>query len=261
MTTLGALLATTVAADPTRPLLTYYDDSTGERTELSGATLANWVAKTANLVVDGVGAEHEEVALVLLPPHWQTAAILLGCWSAGLIVTEVPLPSGVSVAFAGVASLPGPVAGAAASSADTPAREAAGAGTAPAVAGERYVLGLRPLGLPLPLDQIPAGYLDFNREVRGYGDRFVPVTPVLPEDPAAPGTTHAELAARAAVRAGVLGIGAGDRVLVDAGAYPDHLDWLLAPLAAGASTVLCGHLDPARVRTRTASERVTVTLM
>ena len=41
--------------DPTRPLLTWYDDATGERTELSGATLANWVAKTANLLVDGLG--------------------------------------------------------------------------------------------------------------------------------------------------------------------------------------------------------------
>src|SRR5262245_66226190 len=49
----GTLLA---AADPTRPLLTWYDDTTGERTELSGATLGNWVAKTANLLVDGVGA-------------------------------------------------------------------------------------------------------------------------------------------------------------------------------------------------------------
>ena len=27
---------------------------------------------------------------------------------------------------------------------------------------------------------------------------------------------------------------AGDRVLVDAGAYPDPVDWLLAPLVAGA---------------------------
>ncbi|HET6211502.1 MAG TPA: TIGR03089 family protein, partial [Micromonosporaceae bacterium] len=42
----GALLARAVAAEPARPLITYYDDATGERTELSAATLANWVAKT-----------------------------------------------------------------------------------------------------------------------------------------------------------------------------------------------------------------------
>ncbi len=78
--------AAVVALDPTRPLMTFYDDATGERVELSGATLANWVAKTANLLVDGAGLGPGQVAAVRLPPHWQTAAILLGCWSAGLAV-------------------------------------------------------------------------------------------------------------------------------------------------------------------------------
>ena len=36
-------------------MLTFYDDATGERTELSAATLGNWAAKTANFVVDEVG--------------------------------------------------------------------------------------------------------------------------------------------------------------------------------------------------------------
>jgi hypothetical protein len=64
------------------------------------------------------------------------------------------------------------------------------------------------------------------------------------------------LVADAARRATSLGIGAGDRVLVDASAHPDPVDWLLAPLAARASTVLCGHLDPARLDSRVATERV-----
>src|SRR5262249_8331331 len=46
------LLAQALARDPGRPLLTYYDDATGERAELSATTLANWVAKTANLLQD-----------------------------------------------------------------------------------------------------------------------------------------------------------------------------------------------------------------
>src|SRR5438046_10286260 len=90
MTTVGARFAAIVAVDPTRPLLTWYDDGNGERAELSGATLANWVAKTANLLVDGEGLEPGDGAGVLLPPHWQTAAILLGCWSAGLTVVDAP---------------------------------------------------------------------------------------------------------------------------------------------------------------------------
>lgn len=250
MTTLGALLST-AAGDPTRPVLTYYDDLLGERAELSGATLGNWVAKTANLLVDGVGTQPGDVALVQLPPHWQTAAVLLGCWSAGLIVTNVALPSGVVVAFAG----PVP------DTAETPSSPDA-AGVSPIVAGERYVLGLRPLGVPLPIDQVPAGSVDFNGEVRAYGDRFVPAMPVSDDMPAIAGNTHAELVELAEARAAHLGIKTGDRVLVDAAAHPDQLDWLLAPLAAGASIVLCGQLDrdPDRLANRVAAERVTVTL-
>src|SRR5438105_3966265 len=77
MTTVGARFAAIVAVDPTRPLLTWYDDGNGERTELSGATLANWVAKTANLLVDGVGVAPGDAAVVLLPPLAVGASIVL----------------------------------------------------------------------------------------------------------------------------------------------------------------------------------------
>jgi uncharacterized protein (TIGR03089 family) len=233
MDTVGSLLATAVAAQPTRPLLTYYDDGTGERTELSGATLANWVAKTANLLVEGVGADPGDRALVLLPPHWQTAAVLLGCWSAGLAVTPDP-PA--EVAFAPLAR--------------------AGELTV----GERYLLGLHPLGLPLPPDALPPGYADFATEVRTHGDRFVPVFPIDPDCPAIPGYTQRDLCVAAAQQAEELGIVAGHRVLVDAAVHANPLDWLLAPLAAGASIVLCGHLDRSRLADRRITERVTVEL-
>src|SRR5438046_8014238 len=85
--TVPSLFAAIVGKDPSLPFLTFYDDATGERTELSGATLANWVSKTANLLVDGCGLGHGAVAAVRLPPHWQSAAILLGAWTAGLSVT------------------------------------------------------------------------------------------------------------------------------------------------------------------------------
>src|SRR5947199_6823929 len=85
--TVPKMLSAAVATDPARPMLTWYDDATGERVELSGATLANWVAKTANLLVDGCGLAPGEAASVRLPPHWQSAAVLLGCWSAGVVVT------------------------------------------------------------------------------------------------------------------------------------------------------------------------------
>ena len=47
----------------------------------------------------------------------------------------------------------------------------------------------------------------------------------------------------------------GARLLIDADAHPDPVDWLVAPLLAGASVVLCRNLDRARVSERLAAER------
>jgi hypothetical protein len=67
--------------------------------------------------------------------------------------------------------------------------------------------------------------------------------------------TAVELATR-------LGIGPDDRVLVDAqvAAEAGPVAWLLAPLAAGASLVLCRYPIAERLPERAAAERVTATL-
>jgi uncharacterized protein (TIGR03089 family) len=238
--TIPAALAAAVRRDPTTPLLTWYDDASGDRTELSGATMDNWVAKTANLLVDGVGLGHGDAVAVLLPPHWQTAALLLGTWAAGLAADLGPDPQPVEVLFT------------------SPER----ADTAAAwTTGDRYATGLLPLAAPLR--QVPPGFLDYTVEVRGFGDRFVSSEPVDPNDRALAGPveeSHLSVCRAAAERAAELGIKPGDRVLVDARAYPDPADWLLAPLIAGASIVLCDNLDQAKVESRTASERVTLRL-
>jgi uncharacterized protein (TIGR03089 family) len=239
------IFAAAVGHDPTRPLLTWYDDATGERTELSGATLDNWVAKTANLLVDTGGLGPGDTVAVLLPPHWQTAAVLLGCWAAGLAVDHGPEPRPVEALFAAAGTAGG-----------DPGEVAAGW-----PADERYALALLPMAAPLR--QIPTGFVDYVVEVRGHGDRFSPAQPVDPHDVAVVGPTeldHGELVRRAGQRAAELGIGAGDRVLVDAAHHGDPLDWLLAPLVAGASTVLCARLDHDRLADRVAEEKVTVTL-
>jgi uncharacterized protein (TIGR03089 family) len=236
-----AIFHATVAADPTRPLLTFYDDVTGERTELSGTTLENWVAKTANLLVDGCGLGPGDLAALALPPHWQTAAVLLGAWSAGLAVTvAAPARSGpmgpAEVGFVAADRL-----------SDTPD------------APDRFVLGLAPMAMPLR--QVPVGFVDYVAEVRGHGDHFRPYAPVRDSDPAmADGTTHGELCRVARETAAARGIGPADRVLVDAADAADPLEWLLAPLAAGASIVLCANLDPAALERRREAERITVSL-
>src|SRR5262249_10238292 len=91
-------------ADPVRPLVTFYDDATGERIELSATTFGNWVAKTANLLVDELDAEPGDRIALDLPPHWQTAVWLFAAWSAGLHV--VPRGSGEEILAVAEARLP-----------------------------------------------------------------------------------------------------------------------------------------------------------
>ena len=72
--------------------------------------------------------------------------------------------------------------------------------------------------------------------------------------------SHLAVLRTATERAAELGMTAGDRVLIDARAYPDPIDWLFAPLVAGASIVLCANLVPAKLDARTNAEKVSVTL-
>jgi uncharacterized protein (TIGR03089 family) len=245
----AGLLATARVRDPARPLLTHYDDSTGERVELSATTLDNWVAKTANLLQEEFDVGPGSTVAVALPVHWQTAAVLLGVWSCGAAVLETAPEddgglTGVDLVLASQDRLP--------------AMEEDDAGT------ELLGLSLHPLGAGM------TGYAgqarDFALEVRTAGDRFTPWTA---PDPAAPGLlagglelTLGGLVDTATELAGRLGIGPDDRVLVDAqvAAEAGPVAWLLAPLAAGASLVLCRYPFAERLPERAAAERVTASL-
>jgi uncharacterized protein (TIGR03089 family) len=242
------LLAAALRREPAAPLVTSYDDATGERVELSGTTLANWVAKTANLLQDEFDVGTGSTVAVALPVHWQTAAVLLGVWSCGAAVLDTAAEDDGRLDSADVVL--------AAQDRLAPLEEQ----DLPELMG----LSLHPLGLGMTGYTGPAR--DFALEVRAHGDVF---TPYAPPDPAATGLlagglelTLGGLAASAAELAGRLGIAAGDRLLVDerTAAEAGPVAWLLAPLAAGASLVLCRNADPAALGDRAASERVTATL-
>ena len=83
-TTFPDLLAVRLAADPGQPLVTFYDDATGERTELSVKTFANWVSKTANLYADELMLDPGDAIRLDLPPHWLGPVFLGAAWSCGL---------------------------------------------------------------------------------------------------------------------------------------------------------------------------------
>jgi uncharacterized protein (TIGR03089 family) len=244
----AALLDTALSRNPATPLVTQYDDATGERVELSAATLANWVAKTANLLQDEFDVERGRTVAVALPVHWQTAAVLLGVWSCGATVLDTAAEDEGRLAEADVVL---------AAQDRLEALEEEGV-------EELLGLSLHPLGMGM------TGYAgaarDFALEVRAHGDFF---RPHEAPDPDAPGLvvgalqlTIRGLAEAAQELAGRLGLTEGDRVLVDerTAAEAGPVAWLLAPLAAGASLVLCRNPAADRLAQRAATERVTATL-
>ena len=88
--TFPELLAARLQGDPGQPLVTAYDDTTGERTELSVTTYANWVSKTANLFTDELGLDAGDTVLLDLPSHWLVPVFLGAAWSSALSVTTDP---------------------------------------------------------------------------------------------------------------------------------------------------------------------------
>ena len=85
---LDQLLPGLLASDPARPRITCYDDTTGERIELSGKVLANWVAKAANLLQEEYDAGPGTVVRLDLPAHWRTAYWALACWAVGACIDQ-----------------------------------------------------------------------------------------------------------------------------------------------------------------------------
>src|SRR5690606_29906219 len=73
-----------------RPLLTWVDDVTGERVDLSASELWRKAAQTTHLLRGECGLRAGDRLAALLPPHWQTAAVLLGAWFAGITVSYRP---------------------------------------------------------------------------------------------------------------------------------------------------------------------------
>jgi uncharacterized protein (TIGR03089 family) len=239
-----------LAGDAARPLLTYYDDATGERTELTAAALGGWAARTASLLRDGSGLAAGDRAAVLLPPHWQTAAVLLGAWSAGIAVSFRPwatagLPSSEDGAHEPLDAV------------FVSRRRLDSWLEVVPEARHRFVLGLAPNGAPL--DEVPAGYRDYLTELDHYPAAPPAYESILPNDAASPdGTTYRQWATVAFEIADRHGLREGDRLLINLAEHHEQpVEWLLAPLMAGASIVLCANLDPGALDARVAAEGVT----
>jgi uncharacterized protein (TIGR03089 family) len=226
-------------ADAARPLVTFYDDATGERIELSVATFANWVSKTAGLAQDELDLDSGDLVLVDLPTHWLGAVWLGAAWTSGLVVTTDPtLADEADVVVCGP---------------DGVAEHARTAGERPVVA-----LSLRPLGGRFT-DPLPDGVTDYGAVVLAQPDVYVPVEPPSAGSQAwresAGSRTQGDLLADASASSLVSPSG---RLLTDVNPCSARgLQTLLAPVLQGASTVWVANPDEDGWRRRYDAERAT----
>mgnify|MGYP001765584842 CR=1 FL=1 len=237
MPTFSAVLTDLLRQDPGRPLVTFYDHESGERTELSVTTYANWVAKVAALLSDELGLERGQTVLVDLPPHWLGPVFLGAAWTVGLtVVWDEPADAVVC----GPASVQ---------------RWAPSAAARPVLA-----CSLRPLGARFA-EPLPADVHDLGVEVWSMPDAFTAWDPPGPEDPAlrvGPGAaalTQGELMATAA--AGTLVPDGGRLLTVTNPTSPSGIATFTEPLVRRGSVVLVAHPDPDRLLTCADQERVT----
>lgn len=224
--------------EPGRPRLTWYGPG-GERVELSGAVLDNWVSKTTNLLVEELDAGPGTRVLLDLPPHWRAVVWALAAWRTGATVCTAGTPDADVVVSDDPAAL------------DVPR----GAG----------VVAVALPGLARRFDgDLPAGALDAAQAVMTYGDVIGWAPGTEPDRPAldVPAVPHAALLEAAA---GAAPVPPGSRTLVTVGddrsATAGTLLTVLGVLAGDGSAVLLrpgpGTDAAARTERVVADERVT----
>jgi len=235
VTTFDAVLTRVLRDDPGRPLITFYDDATGERVELSLVTYGNWVAKAASLLVDEHDLARGDTVRIDLPPHWLGPVFLGAAWTAGLVVSDTERPDAV---VCGPGSVP---------------RWADGAADIPVLA-----CSLLPLGARFA-DPLPDGVHDVGLEIWSQPDAFAPFDPPGDADPAydlgGERRTQSELWSAAA--AGDLLADGGRLLSVANPTSPSGIATFAEPLARGGSLVLVAQADRERLEATYVAERAT----
>ncbi|MEV7647513.1 TIGR03089 family protein [Arthrobacter sp. NPDC089319] len=129
------------------PCLVWYGPA-GERVELSGRVMDNWVAKTANLLAEELDAGEGTTVGVRMEPHWRSLVWALAAWQAGATVrldTAGPAPDVL------VSADPGQLTG---------------------DSMHRVLVAPGALQLRWP-GELPDGVLDYAAEVRSYADVYL----------------------------------------------------------------------------------------
>ena len=230
------LLDPLMKRDPVGPRITYYDDATGERIELSTVTLANWAAKTANLLRDELGAGPGQpgrgaAARPLADRRGAARRLVHRCRGRARARLETD-PADVALCTA-----------------DRFAEAEAAVGP-----GEIAVLSLDPFGKPVP--DLPVGVTDYATSVRVHGDQIVPERDPGPGAGRSVGGRTPRRRYRFRCRAGFhrRRPGAVDGAWDTADELTDNL---LAVFVAGGSLVQVANPDPAALDRRRQTEKIT----
>lgn len=124
------------------PAVTFYDGASGERIELSYKSLENWVAKSANFLLDELEVSAGDAIFVDLPAHWLKVVWFLAIWASGCGVALTREDARYVVSNA-------------------------------PKAGDAVYCSLQVMGKLAPP---PPGFIDFVTEVRRHSDHFAPDT-------------------------------------------------------------------------------------
>ena len=163
MRTPASVLAEILRSDPARPRVTFYEDTAGptqgERIELSGKVLANWVSKAGNALQDEYDLGPGSVVQLGLPPHWRALYWAFAVWAVGATVDLAGdrTPDLLVCDDSGRLDRLEP---------------------AP---GDLVVVTLNALARVHP-GPVPAGAMDEARELATYGDQFDAIADPSPDD-------------------------------------------------------------------------------
>lgn len=157
-----------------------------ERVELSGRVLENWVAKTANMLVEECEAAPGTRICLELPVHWRSVVLALASLRTGLaqepVQQQAPGPAGIPET--------------------APGGLWAGFSPSPLAARAEQALLLDPGPLATaysgpPLPEGSATVLDYCAEVRAFDDVYAPLQPLDPATALARGAATEEATAEA----------------------------------------------------------------
>jgi uncharacterized protein (TIGR03089 family) len=159
----ASVLAEILRSDPARPRVTFYEDTPGptqgERIELSGKTVANWISKAGNALQEEYDLGPGSVVRLSLPPHWRALYWAFAIWSVGGTVDLVggPTPDLLICEDPDLAA------------------------TLEPAPGDVVLVTLAALARSHS-GPVPPGAMDEARELATYGDQFAAVADPAPDD-------------------------------------------------------------------------------